>query len=215
MIEEPNRTKHKEPRNFFSIRKKVSTKSESIPLSNHSTDSYQNSTKPNQNSTKPNQSSSKPNQNSTKPNQSSTKPNQSPSNNQQTLTKPNQTSDQPNQTSTKISPTACKNSNKNKSSSDEGTEDGGEEEGEEDIETILNPAAVDQDSTILIPNRDDVSEEDKKKTLLVSASLPIFSESPKTPRKPSYNTSLSTEEARKRLKSWRKTTIHRRKSQLL
>ena len=25
--------------------------------------------------------------------------------------------------------------------------------GEEDIETILNPAAVDQDSTILIPNR--------------------------------------------------------------
>ena len=76
---------------FLHYRKKVSTKSDSIPLSSHSTDSYQNSTKPNQNSTKPNQSS--------------TKPNQSPSNNQQTLNKPNQTS-------TKISPTACKNSNK-------------------------------------------------------------------------------------------------------
>lgn len=53
---------------------------------------------------------------------------------------------------------------------------------------------------------------EQKKELLASRSLPAF----KDERKTSFtrNASLSTEEARKRLKSWKKTTIYRKKSQL-
>merc|ERR1719423_354324 len=64
-------------------------------------------------------------------------------------------------------------------------------------------------STIAETRTAELSEE-MKRTLYSSRSLPVFTEpgSPTT-RKSSNNSSLSTEEARRRLKSWKKTTIYR------
>jgi len=61
---------------------------------------------------------------------------------------------------------------------------------------------------------------ESEKTLMTSRSLPIFPEeylpaSPSFPRKPSYSTSLSTEEARKRFIHWKKNSVYRRKSELI
>jgi len=86
--------------------------------------------------------------------------------------------------------------------------------GEQQLCTHL-PQGFHRSRSIVNPQISELNEE-LKRTLFHSRSLPLFcEESLPANRKPSYTTSLSTEEARRRLKSWRKTTIYRKKSELV
>jgi len=90
-------------------------------------------------------------------------------------------------------------------------EDGGGGERKKGI--VRKPLLISTKSEQPKPSESVLGED--KRGLLASRSLPVPAAG-KEERKSSFtrNASLSTEEARKRLKSWKKTTIYRKKSQL-